>query len=248
MSERGVRFGGFVGLPSLVAVEGFVRAGYDFVVLDMQHGTFSYEFVQSAVQLLDVLGAESLLRLASEELPLGARLLDFGASGIVLASVDDAVTVAAAISATRYQPEGTRSYGQQRKGLKAEPVDLARLRPSVFAMIETSAGLRNVEAIAAVPGLSGLLIGPSDLGLALGLGPSAGPADGPWADAIDTIRRAAVKHHISACMVVGDGRSAAEWASKGFDRVVIGSDIMHLLVRMNGEIEQARALVRIRDQ
>jgi 4-hydroxy-2-oxoheptanedioate aldolase len=242
--ERRVRFGGFVSLPSLVVVEGFARAGYDFVILDMQHGTFGYEFVQNALQLLDVLGVESLLRLASDELALAARLLDFGATGIVLASVDDAATVAAAIRATRYQPEGTRSYGQQRKGLKAEPRDILTVRPSVFAMIETQAGLHDVNAIAAVPGLSGLVIGPSDLGLALGLGPAAGRADATWAQAIDTIQRAASSHGISACMVVGDGQGAAEWARVGFDRVVIGSDILHLFARMNGEIEQARALVR----
>ena len=67
-----VLFGGFVSLPSLISVEGFARAGYDFVVLDMQHGTFGYEFVQNAVQLLDVLGVESLLRM-SREVDAGRR-------------------------------------------------------------------------------------------------------------------------------------------------------------------------------
>ena len=98
-------------------------------------------------------------------------------------------------------------------------------------------------SIAAVPGLSGLLIGPSDLGLALGLGPSAGPADAQWSEAIERIRLAAREHDISACMVVGDGASAAHWARAGFDRVLIGSDIMHMLARMDAEIAQARALV-----
>jgi len=232
-----------VGLPSTISVEGFARAGYDFVVLDLQHGTFGYDFVLNAVQLLDVLGVESLLRLAIDELPLAPRLLDFGASGIVVASVDDAATVAAAVVATRYQPAGTRSYGQQRKGLKAEPADVSTVLPAVWAMIETRKGLENVDAIAAVPGLSGLLIGPSDLGLALGLGPGAGPADAQWNEAIERIRLAARGHEIGACMVVGDGASAAEWARAGFDRVLIGSDIMHLLARMGAEIAQAHALV-----
>jgi len=49
MGEGPVRLGGIVGLPSLVSVEGFARAGYDFVVLDLQHGTFGYDFVQNAV-------------------------------------------------------------------------------------------------------------------------------------------------------------------------------------------------------
>jgi 4-hydroxy-2-oxoheptanedioate aldolase len=242
-SER-VLFGGIVGLPSLLSVEGFARAGYDFVVLDLQHGTFNYEFVQNAVQLLDVLGIESLLRMSREELPLAPRLLDFGASGIVLASVDDAASAASAIRATRYQPEGTRSYGQQRKGLKVEPADVATIRPAVFAMIETRAGLQNVEAVAAVPGLTGLLIGPSDLGLALGLGPAAGPGDAALSNAIERIRLVARERGISACMVAADGKNAADWACAGFDRVVIGSDILHLFASMNGEIRQARSLVR----
>jgi 4-hydroxy-2-oxoheptanedioate aldolase len=110
-------------------------------------------------------------------------------------------------------------------------------------MIETQLGLDNVDAIAAVPGVSGLVIGPSDLGLALGLGPAAGPSDRPWSDAIEQIRLAARRHDISACMVVGDGASAAQWARAGFDRVVIGSDIMHLLARIGAEVEHARTLV-----
>jgi 4-hydroxy-2-oxoheptanedioate aldolase len=240
--DRQVLFGGFVGLPSTVSVEGFARAGYDFVVLDLQHGTFGYEFVQNAVQLLDVLGVESLLRLTIDELPLAPRLLDYGANGIILASVDDAAPVVAALTATRYQPIGTRSYGQQRKGLKAEPADVSTIQPAVYAMIETQLGLDNVDSIAAVPGVSGLVIGPSDLGLALGLGPGAGPADSAWGDAIEHIRLAARRHDISACMVVGDGASAAQWARAGFDRVVIGSDIMHLLARMGAEIAHARTL------
>jgi len=59
--------GGLVGLPSTISVEGFARAGYDFVVLDLQHGTFGYEFAQNAVQLLDVLGVESLNAVAVAE-------------------------------------------------------------------------------------------------------------------------------------------------------------------------------------
>jgi 4-hydroxy-2-oxoheptanedioate aldolase len=117
-----------------------------------------------------------------------------------------------ALKATRYQPEETRSYGRQRKCLKAEPADLSTVRPAVYAMIETQLGLDNVESIAAVRGLSGLVIGPSDLGRALGLGPAAGPADAPWSDAIAAIRNTAEKHGISACMVVGDGAGAAAWA------------------------------------
>jgi 4-hydroxy-2-oxoheptanedioate aldolase len=247
VNEARVLFGGFVGLPSLISVEAFARAGYDFVVLDLQHGTFGHEFVQNAVQLLDVLGVESLLRLAVGELPLAPRMLDFGATGIILASVDDAATVASALRATHYQPEGTRSYGQQRKGLKAEPADLSTVRPALYAMIETRAGLDNVTSIAAVRGVTGLVVGPSDLGLALGLGPAAGPADTPWCDAIEAIRVAAQKHGISACMVVGDGAGAATWARAGFDRVVIGSDILHLVNRMGTEISLARRLVAAPD-
>jgi len=71
----------------------------------------------------------------------------------------------------------------------------------------------------------------------------AGPSDRPWTDAIEQIRLAAGNHGISACMVVGDGTAAATWARAGFDRVMIGSDIMHLLARMGAEIAQARTLV-----
>ena len=50
-------------------------------------------------------------------------------------------------------------------------------------------------------------------------------------------------HSISACMVVGDGSGAPDWARAGFDRVIIGSDVLHLLARIDGELSQARSLV-----
>jgi 4-hydroxy-2-oxoheptanedioate aldolase len=225
-SQPNVHFGGFVGLPSLVSVEIFVHAGFDFVVLDLQHGTLSSEFALNAIQLLDVLGVESLLRLTTEQLPLVTNLLDFGANGLILASVDDAHMVESAMKLARYQPGGTRSYGQQRKGLKVEPADVHMVQPNVFAMIETRPGLDNVESIASVPGLSGLVIGPSDLALALGLGPGEGPADPCWRAAIDAVRLAATRHAISAYMVANDGEHAD----------------VHLFTRVHAELARARAL------
>src|SRR4029453_3661919 len=105
------------------------------------------------------------------------------------------------IRATRYQPAGTRSYGQQRKGMKFEPADVSEVRPAVWAMIETRAGLDNLDAIAAVTGLTGLLIGPSDLSLALGNGPGNGASDPRWHAAIARIRETAATHRIQSCMV-----------------------------------------------
>ncbi len=122
------------------------------------------------IQLLDLLGVPILVRVSEEDLALIPRVLDQGAAGIVVAMASSPEIVAAAIDRARYAPHGHRSYGGQRFGMRAEPADLAEVRPAIYAMLEDRRGVEAAREIAAVPGLAGLHIGPVDLGLGLGLG------------------------------------------------------------------------------
>src|SRR2546425_209607 len=169
------KFGGWVALPTLISVEALARAGMDFVTLDLQHGALDFHDAAAAIQLLDALGVESLVRVAAAELPSVSRFLDFGVSGVIVAVVESAASAAAAIDAARYQPDGIRSYGGQRYGLRAEPSKVRSIKPAIYAMIETAGGVDELDAIAATPGLAGLFVGPMDLALALG--------ERPWATA-----------------------------------------------------------------
>jgi 4-hydroxy-2-oxoheptanedioate aldolase len=245
-----------------LAVEALGRSGVDFVGLDLQHGAFDYAEAAAGIQLLDALGVPAFVRVSHLDLPLLPRVLDMGASGVIVAMVEDAATVERAVKASRYQPWGDRSYGGQRYGMRPEPADLADVRPEIFAMVETRGALDAVEEIARVPGLAGLFVGPVDLALAVGedaslsgeltsvyVAPKQGAsvahpleqAEGhPWRLALARIRDAARAAGIEAGMFAVGGADAAYWGAFGFDRVVVASDVALL----RGALEREVALGR----
>jgi 4-hydroxy-2-oxoheptanedioate aldolase len=159
---------------------------------------------------------------------------------VIVATVDDAAMAERAVAATRYQPEGTRSYGGARFGLTNEPPDVGAVRPQVWPMIETAGGAASVEAIAAVPGVTGLLVGPADLSRAFGLPPTHRAQDPRWNETVGRVVEAARRRGIASCFTARDGEDARRWIDLGFDHVVVGSDIAHLRVALARENAIAR--------
>lgn len=241
------RYGGWIELSDPIVWESIGRAGYDFVVVDVQHGSLGFAEAIRAIQFLDSLGLEVLLRISSVQIHEAPRYLDFGLKGIIVATVDDAATAERAVGFTRYQPAGIRSYGGARYGLTDEPKDVGEVRPAVWAMIETASGAANIEAIAAINGITGLLVGPADLSRAYGLPPSHRNQDPRWNDALDRVVRVCRARGLASVMNAADGKDVRQWEERGFDHVVIASDIAHLRIALAHELalargEEARAL------
>lgn len=225
-------------IPDPLVVEAAGRAGFDWVGLDLQHGTWDLELAFRGIQLLDALGSPVLVRLAQEDLALMPRLLDHGASGTVIAMASSAAAVADALDAARYQPLGRRSYGGQRYGLRPEPSDLSAVRPGVFAMIEDRRGVDELEAIAAVPGLAGLHVGPVDMGLGIGIGRDRSvPA---FAEALARIRDVGHAQGLPVTMHAVQGANAATWFDLGWDEVVLPADIDLLRGALANQVAVAR--------
>lgn len=235
------RFGGWIMTRSSEVTELVAKAGFDFVVLDMQHGSLDVGVTFEPLQLLGALVADVRVRLSSDEVALVSRVLDYGAQGVIVAMVDDASTARRAVELARYQPGGRRSYGGQRLGIEDDPADRAAVAPGVCPMIETAEGLRNVEEIAAVQGVTALHVGPADLGLALGLPIPASPEDPRWAEVLRRVIAAASSAGIPAGTHAADGRQAAAWARFGFREVVVSSDVALFKRAVGVELAQARS-------
>ena len=249
------RFGAWSTLPSSLAVEALGRSGADFVGLDAQHGAHDFGDLARAIQVLDLLGVESLVRLSELDLALIPRVLDFGASGVIVAMVERPETARLAVDFARYQPGGTRSYGGRRYGLSPEPDDLREVQPAVWTMVETAEALEHLDELAAVPGLAGFFVGPVDLALALGvtgtvarrlsaeLASAATPARtepaGAWLEAYARVVRVAHKHGLEAATFSIGGADARHWSAAGFDRVVVASDIALLRGALERELRTA---------
>ncbi|MDA0565667.1 hypothetical protein LG943_15270 [Streptomonospora sp. S1-112] len=238
--ERAVGY--WMVLDAPAAAERIARLGYDYVAFDAQHGLFGYSGLLNGLMAVDAGGRSTgLVRVEANDAAAIGRALDAGAGGVIVPMVDTPEDAAAAVSATRYPPHGTRSYGPMRSGLRIGPTpaeaDAATL---VLAMIETPQGLANVEEICAVPGLDGVYVGPSDLCLAVG---GARPGDPAVADvfeaAVTRVREAAAAAGIAAGIHTPDGSSAARRLAEGYTFATVASDLVHLEQAARGHLDAA---------
>jgi 4-hydroxy-2-oxoheptanedioate aldolase len=230
-------------LDAPIAAERLAHLGYDYLVLDGQHGSFGYSGILNGLLAIEAGGkAVGVVRVeANDPTPIG-KALDAGAAGIIVPLVNTADEAAAAVAASRYPPVGIRSYGPVRSDLRigAAP-SVANESTVVLAMIETRLGLENVAAIAATPGLDGLYIGPSDLTLAVG---GSAPGDlavsRQFGAALVSIREACETAGIVAGIHTASGEIAAARLADGFTFVSISSDLSHLELAARAQLSIAR--------
>jgi len=161
-------FGGWVSLGDPLCAEMMGKAGFDWVILDAQHGAVTWDNMLSLIQALDLGGTRSLVRVGWNDPMQIMRAMDLGALGVVVPLVSNAEEARIAAQAIRYPPHGVRSFGPLRN-YYATPTGPPE-EPLCFVMIETAEALDNLDAIAATPGVDGLFIGPVDLAYSLGLG------------------------------------------------------------------------------
>lgn len=175
-SPRGL----WLGLLGPDELEALPVDGLGWLGVDLQHGRYD---VTHLPQLLRAARVPVLARAAAQDRAHLARVLDTGVAGVIVPGVVSRAQVQALVQAVRFPPEGLRSTGMTRSVL----VDGPR-RPLLLPMIETREALGDVEAIAAVPGVDGVFVGPYDLSLSLG---RPGVTDEQVVAAVARVREAA---------------------------------------------------------
>ncbi|MFN8228381.1 MAG: aldolase/citrate lyase family protein [Mycobacterium sp.] len=216
-------WGGWVVGPTAIGPEEYARCGYDYVGFDTQHGYLDDADVAGLLRRLEHVPIGTAVRLPSAApAPIG-RVLDAGADAVIIAMVETPEQAAAAVAATRYAPAGVRSFGPLRASLGINPVDL-ETRAGVYVMIETAAALPAVAEICAVPGLSGVYVGPADLAISMGHGLDEMTTAPAVIDAIDTIQRTASAAGLVAGIHAGDGRTGKVMAQRGFRMITLASE------------------------
>lgn len=235
--------GYWLTLDSPVLIERMAGCGYDYVVLDSQHGEFDGRAQAAGLIAIDAAAAAvGLVRVESNDpAPIG-HALDSGAAGVIVPLVNSAADAAAAVAAARYPPDGIRSFGPLRSSLRIGPDPaVANSSVLVLAMIETAAGLVNVEEIAATPGLDGVYIGPSDLSLGLGAAVPGHPAvAAEFTAALARIRAACDATGIIAGIHTDSGDIAVARLAEGFTLVTVAHDVGHLVASAREHLAAAR--------
>jgi 4-hydroxy-2-oxoheptanedioate aldolase len=219
-------FGLFAGLPCGFAAELLCVKGVDYVCVDQQHGLCDYRDMVEMARGIDARGAVPLTRVPANESWVIGKALDAGVQGVIVPLVNNRAEAEEAVAACRYPPKGQRSNGPARAAIVMGSRDMKVTGDGVlcFVMVETKDGLANVDAIAATPGLDGIYIGPSDLAIALGLGPGLDRDEPEHVAAVASILAACQRHKIVPGIHTGSGRSARNFAAKGFRLVTIAGD------------------------
>ena len=164
----------WLAIPSGFSAEVIAQCGFHSVTVDMQHGVQDY---QSMVQCFQAMGQHPvtpLVRVPWNEPGIIGKVLDAGAWGVICPMVSNVAEAKALVSYCLYPPKGKRSNGPIRAGAYGEPgiyQTIANDEVLVIPMIETQEAIDNIDAILDVPGISGIYIGPSDLGFSLGMKP-----------------------------------------------------------------------------
>jgi 2-keto-3-deoxy-L-rhamnonate aldolase RhmA len=215
--------GGVITLISDVLVGCYERAGYDFVGFDWQHSSIGEDEAAAIVRRMSNSPLAALVRLAEGSAASISRALDAG--GVIVPLVNTTEQAADAVAACRYPGRGVRSFGPMRPEL---PLDTAalELRTSCFVMVETLEGLEDVEEICAVDGVDGLVVGPGDLSISLGLNQLAGFFTDQLFEPLGRIRAACERHRILLGIFALDATTARTWVEQGYRLVMLGMDHM----------------------
>ncbi len=236
---RGPSFGAWVSGDAL-SCEVMGRVGYDWLVLETQHRDITPGGMLSALQATELGQTPLLVRVGGVEPVEIARALDIGAAGVVVPVVNTAEEARAVTDAVLYPPHGKRSFGRVRTYAPNGSLE----DPLCVLMIETVEALENLDAIAAVPGVDVLLVGPADLCLSMGLPPS--PDMTPtMLDAMKRLVSSCERHGvIPGCATFGI-ENARILAEIGVRFITVGADGAFL--RRGAEAE-VRAIVELKQK
>jgi 4-hydroxy-2-oxoheptanedioate aldolase len=227
LREQRPQIGLWSSLSSNIVAEVLAYAGYDWIVIDTEHAPSDTMDVLAQLQGLAAGTAEPVVRVAWNDAVRMKRLLDIGARSLLVPFVQSAAEAKAAVAATRYPPHGIRgvsvAHRANRFGRVPGYLQNAQQEICVLVQLETRAALAALEDIAAVDGVDGLFIGPSDLAADFGQLGNAAHAEvqAAIAEACARIRAAGKPAGILA-PVEADAR---RYFAMGFSYVAIGSDV-----------------------
>jgi 4-hydroxy-2-oxoheptanedioate aldolase len=219
-------FGLWCTIPGTYVSEIVARCGFDWLCVDLQHGFMTPGDLLGFVQNADMTQTPVLVRIEYLDSRAVHRVLDAGARGVIFPTIGTAQQAADAVAMCRYPPNGRRSWGPARLALVDPGYNPERADEEVLViiMIESRAGLDNLDEILAVPGIDAILVGPSDLGLALGVGPQPDPLPGPHVEALTTIARRTAEAGLVPMAYAVSAAGVAMFRELGYEVFGVSSD------------------------
>lgn len=215
--------GTWLSVGSPVIAELAAACGFDWVLLDLEHGCESEAAIPNQLRALRGSSTQAIVRVGAPHPDLIARILDWGAHGIMVPHVNTAEEAEAIVQAAHYSPRGHRGFSRTVRtydyGLNPPTDDTPA--PIILAQIETVQGVEQADAIAAVEGINALFVGPADLGHDI----KAQKSPLIYDDCLQTVTEAASRHGKESGILVRQSADIEKMRTLGFTWLAIDSDL-----------------------
>ncbi len=247
------KMGLFVNSHSTTVAEQLAHSGYDWLLIDTQHGPMGYEQLSAMICAIASGGAKSMVRVAGYHDRAGIQqALDLGADGVLVPYINSADEARQAVSCARYPTVGTRSvYFPQRSTNKAGLlgyVGNANKNVILALQVETAACIRHMTEIAAVPGVDILFLGQNDLCMSMGLYEKyefphmyTSPE---LQEATNTLVAEAQKNGVILGLFLFGTSRVGEFLEKGFTFISIGNDLHHVLTQAGAYVNDMEGIAK----
>ena len=219
-------YGTFLGLGSPLAAEACAVGGFDWLLVDLEHGGGDEPALLHQQIAAEARGLAMVARVESAERIRTGRVLDAGVTGVMFPRLETAAEVTEAVRHLRYPPVGDRGVATYNRvydfGLRPEGLDTANDNVLGVVQVESRRALASVAEIAAVPGVDVLFVGPRDLSHDLGVPGEFSHPD--FRAALEEVLAAAKQAGVAAGILAGHAQQAHEYADLGFRFIGVGSD------------------------
>src|SRR6476469_4070309 len=251
LKEGSPKMGLFVNAHSPTLAEQLAHSGYDWLLVDTQHGPMDHEKLSSMLCAIGSGGAKSMVRVAGYHDRGGIQqALDLGADGVLGPYINTAEEARQAVSCCKYPTAGTRSvYFPQRSMNRAGLLGYAgAANDNVICalQVETADCIKNMDEIAAVKGLDMLFLGQNDLCMSMGLFEKYKFPDmytsPELAAATDKLRAAAKKNNVILGLFLFGTARVGEFLDKGFPFISLGNDLHHILTQSTAYVKDVESI------
>jgi 2-keto-3-deoxy-L-rhamnonate aldolase RhmA len=231
--------------PAIVQL--LAEFGLDYMFIDMEHGPYSIETAADLIQVARLAGITPLVRVGETQYHLYSRVLDAGAMGIMTPRVETVEQVEKIIYFTKYPPQGGRGFSRLASHVNFSDINVADYVPYANAnilniiQIESKRAVENIEALIAVPGVDGVIMGMDDLSLSLGV-----PGDTRHPLAVEMLERvvqACQKRGMPWGLHIPDTERLETWIKRGMQLVTFSSDIWMLQQVLRQDVKILRKAI-----
>ena len=232
------QIGTFLSLGSPTVAELATECGFDWVLLDLEHGCESVAALPDQLRAMRGGKTKIIVRVPAPTLDLMGRVLDWGADGIMVPHVSSVNDAFQALKSSQYPPLGKRGFSRtvRAHGYGLRPPGEHPAKPMIIAQIETLEGVEHAYEIAAVSGVDAIFVGPADLQFDLRVRHSARSYD----ECLGIVAKAALDHKKLAGILVRQPEDMAKVKALGYNLIAVDSDLSVLREGFLGHIKRAR--------